>query len=91
MNFREMREAATTAGAPAERRTGFQFPGDDPPDGMDFAYFSFTVGMTFQVSDVQVMKSRCRRTVLGHGMLAFAYNTLLIALVVNTALGRFNH
>lgn len=73
---------ATNAGG------GFRFPGTARPDGLDFAYLAFTVGMTFQVSDVQVIARRCRRAVLGHGLLAFAYNTLLVAMVVNVALGQ---
>jgi uncharacterized membrane protein len=67
---------------------GFQFPGNALPDGADFAYLAFTVGMTFQVSDVQVTSRERRRAVLGHGLLAFTYNTLLIALVVTTALSQ---
>lgn len=65
---------------------GFVFPGTQAPDGLDFAYLAFTVGMTFQVSDVQVADPRCRRAVLRHALLAFAYNTVLIAFVVNVLL-----
>lgn len=65
---------------------GFVFPGQRAPDGLDFAYLAFTVGMTFQVSDVQVADHRCRRAVLSHALLAFAYNTVLIAFVVNVLL-----
>ena len=73
--------------APATRG-GFLFPGGEHPDGVDFAYLAFTVGMTFQVSDVQVVARRCRRAVLGHGLLAFAYYTLLVAMVINVALSQ---
>lgn len=69
-------------------RGGFLFPGGEHPDGVDFAYLAFTVGMTFQVSDVQVLARRCRRAVLGHGLLAFAYYTLLVAMVINVALSQ---
>lgn len=61
----------------------FLFPGGEEPDDRDFAYFAFTVGMTFQVSDVQVLASRCRRVVLAHGLLAFGYNTVIVAMVLN--------
>lgn len=74
-------EASATSG-------GFLFPGGGHPDGLDFAYLAFTVGMTFQVSDVQVVARRCRRAVLGHGLLAFAYYTLLVAMVINVALSQ---
>lgn len=65
---------------------GFRFPGHDHPDGLDFLYLAFTVGMTFQVSDLQVRDRRCRRAVLAQGLLSFAYNTVIIALVLNLVL-----
>ncbi len=66
---------------------GLQFPGDRPPNDFDFAYFSFVIGMTFQVSDVQITDSGIRREVLTHGLISFAYNTAIIALGVNIASG----
>jgi uncharacterized membrane protein len=62
---------------------GLEFPGHDPPADIDFAYFSFTVGMCFQVSDVVISSSRIRRAALFHAMLSFAYNTTILALVLN--------
>lgn len=59
------------------------FPGTPVPDDYDFLYFAFVIGMTFQVSDVQVNDPGVRRVVLGHGIVAFAYNTAIIALGVN--------
>jgi uncharacterized membrane protein len=50
---------------------------------LDFAYFSFTVGTSFAASDVKVISGRSRRVVLGHTILSFAYNTVLIAIVIN--------
>lgn len=66
---------------------GLLFPGDAPPaPGIwDFLYFSFVVGMTAQVSDVVVTSQRLRRSVLAHGLVAFAYNTVILALAVNAA------
>jgi uncharacterized membrane protein len=64
---------------------GLEFPGEDPPDFFDFAYFSFVVGMTFQVSDVQVTSRQMRRLVLMHGLLSFAFNTVVVALSINLA------
>jgi uncharacterized membrane protein len=64
---------------------GLEFPGEDNPDYWDFAYFSFVIGMTFQVSDVQVKSRRMRRTVVAHGIVAFLFNSALLALAVNIA------
>ncbi len=66
---------------------GMDFPGRAPPCDLDFAYFSFTVGMTFQVSDVTVSSRRIRRGVLLHALISFVYNTTIIALALNLAFG----
>ena len=52
---------------------GLDFPSDKKPDYLDFAYFSFVVGMTFQVSDVQVTSKLLRRTVVAHGIVSFLF------------------
>src|SRR6202044_324561 len=62
---------------------GLDFPGDEPPDYWDFLYFSFVVGMTCQVSDVQVTSRSMRRMTLLHGVLSFFFNTVILALAVN--------
>jgi uncharacterized membrane protein len=67
---------------------GLSFPGDDDPDDLDFAYFSFTVGMTFQTSDVEISSKRLRRSVLFHALVSFVFNTGVIALALNLALGK---
>jgi len=64
---------------------GLVFPGSDAPDYLDFLYFSVVVGMTFQVSDVQIEDRRLRRLVLLHGLLSFLFNTVIVALTVNIA------
>jgi len=66
---------------------GLIFPGDRPPNYFDFAYFSFVVGMTCQVSDVQITSGRMRRITLVHSVLAFGFNTLILALLINTVSG----
>jgi uncharacterized membrane protein len=66
---------------------GLTFPGTTEPDDYDFAYFSFVIGMTFQVSDVQITDPGVRTVVLFHAILSFAYNTAILALVVNLASG----
>lgn len=62
---------------------GLEIPGDEPPDYVDFAYFSFVIGMTFQVSDIVINSRRIRRLVLIHGLLSFLFNTVIVALSIN--------
>ncbi|HVO08426.1 MAG TPA: DUF1345 domain-containing protein [Burkholderiaceae bacterium] len=62
---------------------GLDFPGRSQPDYLDFAYLSFVIGMTSQVSDVVVTSHRMRRLVLLHGISSFAYYTVILALVIN--------
>jgi uncharacterized membrane protein len=66
---------------------GLLFPGNQAPDFMDFAYFSFVLGMTFQVSDVNITNSFIRRLALFHGLLSFVFNTAIIALTINIISG----
>ena len=53
---------------------GLDIPDTKTPDYWDFAYFSFTLGMTFQTSDTQITGATMRRVALGHSMLAFVFN-----------------
>lgn len=66
---------------------GLDFPGEGHPDFIDFVYFSFIIGMTFQVSDVSVSSRKLRRLVLLHSLLAFAFNTVIVALTINVIAG----
>lgn len=66
---------------------GLDFPGGRSPEYFDFAYFAFTVGMAFQVSDVTITSTTIRRAVLGHALLSFAYNTAILALALNLTFG----
>ncbi len=66
---------------------GLTFPGSSPPSDYDFAYYSFVIGMTFQVSDVSITERRLRSETLVHALISFAYNTAIIALGVNVASG----
>ena len=66
---------------------GLAFPGEALPTYMDFAYFSFTVGMTFQVSDVQITDADMRKLVLTHGIMSFFYATGILALTINMVSG----
>jgi uncharacterized membrane protein len=67
--------------APGEH--DLDFPGRRTPGPWDFLYFSFVVGMTAQVSDVQVKTTVMRRAVLWHGVISFFFNTVFIAMAVN--------
>lgn len=59
------------------------FPGGKDPDYLDFAYYSFVVGMTTQVSDVTITSSRMRRLTLMHSILSFIFNIAVGALSIN--------
>ena len=63
------------------------FPGGQMPRYGDFLYFSFTVGMTFQVSDVQIADAEMRRVVFLHGATSFFYTTGILALAINLVAG----
>ncbi|MCY1555474.1 hypothetical protein D9M68_921440 [compost metagenome] len=65
-------------------RAGLKFPGGDTPDYWDFFYFSFTLGMTFQTSDVVINSPHMRRIALAHGMAAFLFNLGILAFAINT-------
>ncbi len=66
---------------------GLQFPGGLDPDYFDFLYYSHVVGMTSQVSDVQVTSREMRRLTLVHGVLSFGFNMLIVALSINVVAG----
>ena len=70
---------------------GLNFPGDKNPDYFDFAYFAFVLGMTFQVSDVQVLSKRIRRLSLIHALLSFLFNTFFVAITINIIAGLRGH
>ena len=67
----------------ARNDRGLDFPGDPNPNYLDFAYFAFVIGMTCQVSDIQVTSRSMRTLVLIHGVLSFGFNTLILALSVS--------
>lgn len=62
---------------------GLQFPDESQPDYLDFVYFSFVIGMTFQVSDVEISSRRIRRLALVHSLVSFVFNTAIVALSIN--------
>jgi uncharacterized membrane protein len=66
---------------------GLDFPGDIEPDYWDFLYFSFVIGMTSQVSDVQITSRLLRRLTLIHSVLSFFFNTMILAMSINIIAG----
>jgi uncharacterized membrane protein len=66
---------------------GLSFPSENEPDYWDFLYFALVLGMTFQVSDVQITSRKLRRVATLHGLLSFLFNTVIVAFTVNIAAG----
>ena len=66
---------------------GLHFPGGLDPDYFDFLYYAFVVGMTSQVSDVEVTSREMRRLTMVHGVLSFGFNMLILALSINVVAG----
>jgi len=62
---------------------GVDFPGTDEPVYWDFVYFAFTLGMTFQTSDVDISDSEIRRVVTMHSLAAFVFNIGVLAFTIN--------
>ncbi len=68
-------------------RNALDFPHETAPDYLDFAYFSFVIGMTSQTSDVNIHDRIMRRLALVHGLLAFVYNVVIVSLTLNVVSG----
>ena len=68
------------------RRSGFRFPGTETPAYVDFLYVSFTVALTYSMSDVDVGNRMMRRTVLIHSIVSFFFYSTVLAGVVNAIL-----
>jgi uncharacterized membrane protein len=62
---------------------GLGFPGQRPPDYRDFLYFAFVIGCACQTGDVATISRAMRRLTLLHGIVAFAFNTAILALMIN--------
>lgn len=68
---------------------GLDFPGGHPPDYGDFLYFASVIGTSGQTADVSFTNRKMRRTGMVHCVLAFFFNTTLVALTINIASGLF--
>jgi uncharacterized membrane protein len=64
-------------------RGGVEFPKTKSPDYWDFVYFSYTLGMTFQTSDVSIVDGHWRKVVIFHSVAAFVFNIGIIAFSIN--------
>ena len=69
------------------RAGGIDFNSDDPPAYRDFLYFSYNLGMTYQVSDTSVSSSAIRAVVLRHALLAYVFGTSILATTINLVVG----
>jgi len=66
---------------------GLAFPDCSEPGWGEFAYQAFVVGCAFATADVNVTTSEMRRVVIGHSIVAFVFNTVILALTINIAAG----
>jgi len=67
----------------SEPAGGIEFNEDEPPNYIDFAYYAFTIGMTFQVADTNITARAVRRTTLHHALLSYLFGAVLLGLVIN--------
>jgi len=72
-----------TGNEQGEDSGGISVPDEDNPNYWDFIYFAFTLGMTFQTSDVEITSSAIRRVVIGHCLAAFVFNIGVLAFTIN--------
>jgi uncharacterized membrane protein len=80
-------ERAATPNRPAKKAGGLCFPGTKNPDYLDFLYFSFVIGVACQTADVEITSQPVRRTALVHCVLAFFFNSAVLAFTINIAAG----
>lgn len=67
----------------SEPAGGIEFNEREPPTYLDFAYLSFTIGMTFQVSDTNITSKPIRRILLHHALLSYLFGAVLLAIAIN--------
>jgi uncharacterized membrane protein len=68
-------------------RGGLLFPGGEAPDYWDFLHFALIIGVAQQTADIQITDRALRRTTTLHSLTAFLFNTVIVALTVNLAVG----
>jgi uncharacterized membrane protein len=72
-----------TSGSSTRAHPGLDFPGQTEPDLWDFMYYSFTIAMCFQTSDVSISDAALRRLTLMHAVYSFLFVAAIIGFVVN--------
>jgi uncharacterized membrane protein len=77
------------SGSENDLREGLEFPGHEPPDYWDFVYYSFIIGTACATADVNVISKNMRRITTLHCVVAFFFNTTILALTVNIGAGLF--
>lgn len=80
-------ERACAPDRPAELRGGLMFPGTEQPGYIDFLYFAYVIGVACQTADVSTSSTTMRAVALAQGVVAFFFNTAILALMVNIAAG----
>lgn len=68
---------------------GIDFPGHEAPDYWDFLYFSTVIGVACATADANIASKGLRRLAMLHGLVAFAFNTVIVALTINLTAGLF--
>ncbi|MFZ2031693.1 MAG: DUF1345 domain-containing protein [Vitreimonas sp.] len=68
-----------------EARGGLIFPGDLDPNFWDFLHFGLVIGVANQTADIQISSKAIRNVVTIHGIIAFVFNTMILALAINFA------
>lgn len=76
-------------GVAATHRCGLDFPDDEEPDYWDFLYFAVVIGATSQTADVNIRSKEIRRIATAHCLISFAFNTAILATMINLAAGLF--
>jgi uncharacterized membrane protein len=83
LTYARLYYAALEPPAPIPYKKGLQYPSDDSPDYWDFLYFSFTIAMCAQTSDISVTTAPMRRLALVHSLVSFIFYTVILGLVLN--------
>lgn len=81
--FHYAHEYYTSKADGGDIQKGLGFPGDEAPDYWDFVYFAVIIGVASQTADVSFTSKPLRRTGTVHGVLAFTFNTVVLALTIN--------
>ena len=66
---------------------GLLFPGGESPDDWDFLHFSIIIGVAAQTADIQIANRPLRRLATVHSVVAFVFNTVILALAINVMAG----